>query len=303
MRPARTRSAVLVLAAALALTACTSPATPGPGSTSGPGSPEPTSSSATESVTTTTARFVAVGDIARSGGGQAKTAAVVKARAPWRLFDLGDNAYPNGSLSDYTTWYAPYYGQFKSITWPVPGNHEYQTAGAAGYRSYFGVTGPTWWAHRIGGWIILGLDSEKASSTTQLAFIERVLTTYNHTPVVVTWHRPRYSLGYHGDATDVQPLWAAIATDPDVKLVLWGHDHDYERMSVPVSGRATRLTAMVVGTGGAELRAFSTRTRSWSLKRIANTYGVLDLRLRSTSFSWYFVRTDGVVADSGTVSF
>lgn len=261
-------------------------------------------SAASQTVVTTSAptagsRIVAVGDIARSGGAQSRTAAVAAKRLPQRVVALGDLAYPSGSASNFANYYNPSYGRFKAITWPVPGNHEYMTSNAAGFRSYFGISGNLWWAHRIGSWTVIGLDSEKAASATQLTFLKAQLAANNGRPTIVVWHRPRFSTGQHRDATDTQKLWATAAADRDVRIVLWGHDHDYERMNVPVgSGRIVQ--AIVVGTGGAELRPFAVPARSITVKRIAGTYGVLDLRLRSTGWSWFFVRTDGTVADSGS---
>ncbi len=250
-------------------------------------------------VPTAGSRIVAVGDIARSGGAQSRTAAVAAKRLPQRVVALGDLAYSTGSKSNFANYYNPSYGRFKAITWAVPGNHEYMTSNASGFRSYFGVTGDLWWARKIGVWTVIGLDSEKASSTKQLDWLRAALKADSGRPTIVVWHRPRFSTGEHRDATDTQKLWATAAADRDVRIVLWGHDHDYERMSVPVgSGRVVQ--AIVVGTGGAELRPFAAKARSITVKRIAGTYGVLDLRLRSTGWSWFFVRTDGTVADSGS---
>ena len=95
------------------------------------------------------------------------------------------------------------------------------------------------------------------------------------------------------------PLWKLVSRDRDVQLVLWGHDHDYERMAVPVRSRRAKA-AFVVGTGGAELRSVKRYAgRSWSRRIVTQKYGVLDLRLRTTGFSWRFVRTDGVSVDVG----
>lgn len=95
-------------------------------------------------------------------------------------------------------------------------------------------------------------------------------------------------------------LFDVIAADPDVQLALWGHDHDYERMAVPVAGR-TPLSAMVVGTGGGELRSTpELRTRPWREFYVDGTTGVLDLRLGATSFSWSFIDVDGRTLDSGS---
>ena len=52
---------------------------------------------------------------------------------------LGDAQYPAGGLADFNISYDPSWGLVKAVTRPVPGNHEYETAGAVGYFSYFGA--------------------------------------------------------------------------------------------------------------------------------------------------------------------
>ena len=48
------------------------------------------------------------------------------------VFTAGDNAYENGSDADFQNCYDPSWGRHKARTHPVTGNHEYNTAGAAG---------------------------------------------------------------------------------------------------------------------------------------------------------------------------
>ena len=255
------------------------------------------------STSTAAVHLVAVGDVARLGGGQAATARLVAAHRPQALLLLGDLAYDNGSRADFASYYAPSYGRFRSITWAVPGNHEYGTPGAAGYRAYFHVLGATWWVRRSGAWTVIGLDSEQAASRAQRAFLAAALRSDRGRPTLVVWHRPRVSSGAHGAAADTQPLYALAAADPDVRIILWGHDHDYQRMSLPVAGR-TPLTAFVVGTGGAELRPVPRPApAAWSRKVVTGRYGVLDLVLRPRSFSFTYTTVDGVVRDSGSSRF
>ena len=52
---------------------------------------------------------------------------------------LGDIQYENGRTLGFRASYDPSWGRVKSITYPVPGNHEYETEGAAGYYRYFGA--------------------------------------------------------------------------------------------------------------------------------------------------------------------
>ena len=90
---------------------------------------------------------VAAGDIACKPGTrttrttchQMQTAALIGRLHPAVLLALGDLAYPAGTQPAFDRSYAPSWGRFKSITHPVPGNHEYGTPGAAGYYGYFGA--------------------------------------------------------------------------------------------------------------------------------------------------------------------
>ncbi|HEX6887841.1 MAG TPA: metallophosphoesterase [Candidatus Nanopelagicales bacterium] len=244
---------------------------------------------------------VAVGDVANSNGLDDKVAQVAAGLTPDALLLLGDIAYPDGSPSDFADYFAPDWARFASIWMPVPGNHEYQTAGAGGYRAYFGVPpGPLYSSRQVGAWRILGLDSEALDDEGQIRWVRSQLQGHDGQPTLVMWHRPRYSSGQHGDQTDTQVLWDAIKDDPDVQLVLWGHDHDYERMAVPVAGRAP-ITAMVVGTGGGELRPTPSMVqRPWRQYYVDQVTGVLRLQLSSTSFAWSFVTTDGQNLDAGS---
>ena len=52
---------------------------------------------------------------------------------------LGDIQYENATTSKFASSYNPTWGRFKPITYPVPGNHEYSTGGAA---DYFTISAP-----------------------------------------------------------------------------------------------------------------------------------------------------------------
>ena len=51
------------------------------------------------------------------------------------VLPLGDLQYERGAPDAFAASYDPSWGRVKSITRPVPGNHEYGTAGASGYFS------------------------------------------------------------------------------------------------------------------------------------------------------------------------
>ncbi len=219
---------------------------------------------------------------------------------PDTLLLLGDIAYPDGSPQDFAAYFDPDWSRFADIWMPVPGNHEFRIPRAGGYREYFALpSGRLYSSRRVGAWLVIGLNSETPWSRAQLSWLRDELAAHDGTPTLVMWHRARYSSGPHGDEPDTDKLWDVVKVDADVRLVLWGHDHNYERMSVPVAGH--RLPAMVVGTGGGTLRDTPQMiSRSWREFYVDHVTGVLDLRLRPDSFSWAFVRTDGVTLDEGT---
>ena len=67
------------------------------------------------------------------------TARLVRGLHPVAVLALGDEQYNRGSRRDLRASYAKTWGVFKRITYPVVGNHEYGTRGAAGYFHYFGA--------------------------------------------------------------------------------------------------------------------------------------------------------------------
>ena len=264
--------------------------------------------------------IVAVGDVARSGGGQTKTAALTKNLKPSQVVLIGDLAYQKGSDKEFKKYFLPKWKQFLSKSWAVPGNHEYGTANAAGYRNLISkysmpsTDGNLWWVKQTGNWSVIGLDSEALTGDTgakQISFLNQALLDNDGRPTIVTWHRPTFSRGYHGDQTDTQQIWDLVSADKDVKLVLWGHDHNYEQVERTIaSGTATehKVNTIVVGTGGADLRTCNTPNIPGELicgKK--NNYGVLKLVLNTNSYSWSFRNVNGQKLgkqlDSGSVTF
>src|SRR5256886_13060005 len=80
------------------------------------------------------------------------------------VFALGDNAYPNGTAATFQNCYDPTWGRHKARTYPVVGNHEYDSsATAASYFNYFGPTAgdPTkgYYSVDLGAWHIVVLNS------------------------------------------------------------------------------------------------------------------------------------------------
>ena len=107
------------------------------------------------------------GDIAGKGSSAEQTARLLD-RISGTVFTVGDNAYPDGSASDYASYYAPTWGRHLARTRPAPGNHEYNSSGAAPYFSYFGSSaGPAgrgYYSYDLGDWHIISLNSNISMS-------------------------------------------------------------------------------------------------------------------------------------------
>jgi hypothetical protein len=87
-------------------------------------------------------------------------------------------------------------------------------------------------------------------------------------------------------------------------LVVNGHEHQYERFAAQnPTGQADPthgIVEIIDGTGGRSLEDFGTVARN-SLVRNNTTYGVLELTLFPTSYSFRFVPVDGgTFTDSGS---
>ena len=264
--------------------------------------------------------IVAVGDIARSDGGQAKTALLTSNLNPDKVLLIGDLVYEKGTDSEFKKYFLPHWKKFLSKSYAVPGNHEYKTRNADGYRKIVSDyklprTGTKfWWAKKVDGWTIIGLDSEALSGSTgtaQVNFLKQALKDNNNRPTIVTWHRPTYSRGSHGNQEDTKKLWNIVSADKDVKLVLWGHDHNYEQVERTVlRGTASerKINTFVVGTGGANLRTCKTANIAGELIcGQSNNYGVLQLKLSKNGYTWSYRNANGSktgrVLDSGRVNF
>ena len=278
-----------------------------------------TATSATWTFTTTgtgQAILVGAGDIAScSSAGDEATAALLDT-IPGTVFALGDNAYDNGTPTEYANCYGPTWGRHKARTIPVPGNHDYYSLNAAGYFNYFGAAAgdPTkgYYSLDLGAWHIVVLNSNCAAvggcgpGSNQDIWLRNDLAAHPSTCTLAMWHHPRWSssLEHPSDMTFNQ-LWQDLyAYGADV--VLNGHSHAYERFAPQdPSGAldtANGITEFIVGTGG-ESHGSNGAPIANSLARNGDSFGVLKLTLRSTSYEWQFVPQAGkTFTDSGTAS-
>lgn len=253
--------------------------------------------------------LLAAGDIAQCGlPGAAKTAALIEA-IPGTVLAVGDLAYPNGTRADFARCYAPAWGKFQSRTLPVPGNHDYQTPGAAAYFEYFGKSagkpGKGYYSVERGSWHIVALNSniDASPDSEQVKWLRDDLARNHHACILAFWHHPRFTSGFHGNDNRTATLWETLY-EAGASVVIAGHDHDYERFA-PLNGQGQRdekrgMRSFVVGTGGAKLYDFNMRaevSEAWN----ARDWGVLKLELEADSYRWEFLPVgEGAFHDSGS---
>ncbi len=203
-------------------------------------------------------RIWVIGD---SGTGNANAAAVRDAylaftgsRGQELWLMLGDNAYVDGTDSEFQTAVFDFYPQVlrNTVLWPTLGNHDGHTADSATesgpYYSIFslprqaeagGIASGTeaYYSFDFGNLHFVCLDSyetSRAVGSAMLTWLEDDLAATSADWTIAFWHHPPYSKGSHDSDTDggmsemranVLPILESYGVD----LVLTGHSHSYER--------------------------------------------------------------------------
>jgi acid phosphatase type 7 len=243
-------------------------------------------------------------------------AALVAAGHYDRFLALGDEQYEYGRLKDFRQNYDVYFGDLMGITRPVPGNHEYGTANAAGYYSYFGSLGHGpggYYSYDLGAWHLIALNSAICPAAVgcgpgdpQYEWLKADLAADDATCTLAYWHHPRYDwLKYqHASWTSdyefmrSAPFWNLLyAAGADV--VLNGHNHNYSHW-LPMDDEGNfdpdnGITQFIAGTGGRNLNDFgapSTKPNTF-LTGQTDEFGILRMTLHATGYDYRFVSARG----------
>jgi hypothetical protein len=190
---------------------------------------------------------------------------------------LGDNAYENGTDSEYQAAVFDMYPTIlrQSVLWPALGNHDTaQSSNPPASLPYFAMfTLPA--AAQAGGiasgtekyysfdyanihFICLdSMTSDRSANGPMATWLRADLASTTRQWTVAFWHHPPYSKGSHDSDTD--PILAEmrqnilpILEDAGVDLVLAGHSHSYER-SFLIDGHygvSSTFTAAMKKDGG-----------------------------------------------------
>jgi PKD repeat protein len=254
--------------------------------------------------------LAAVGDGADGAPGAASTVNRIASWNPNLFLYLGD-VYEDGTPMEFNNWYgqsgtASTYGQFRSITDPVIGNHEYIGNSASGYFYYWDNI-PHYYSFNSHGWHFIALDStsqfgQTAVGSGQYNWLAADLAANTSACTVVYYHHPILNVGPEASTTSMIPMWQLFAQH-HVTLVLNGHDHDYQRFT-PVDGNlnpsSTGITEIIVGSGGHGTQNLVTPDPRLLASDFADL-GALKLNLFDTSATFQFQTPTGSVVDSGLI--
>lgn len=258
--------------------------------------------------------LVGAGNVASSGNNDEATARLIDAMPGAHVFTAGDNAFPDGSDNNYTTYYEPTWGRFRDRTRPALGNHDYQTSDAEGAFNYFGDRlGPTrglgYYSYNINAWHIIVLNDKGATGIddTQIQWLIQDLSANSDKRCTIAiWHSPLWTSsntpGYTSNPNQ-RRIWDALFAR-GVDITINGHPHFYERFTpmTPTGtvDQAAGIRQFNVGTGGGDGVSPPTEFHPNSEVQSA-TFGVLKLTLRANDYDWQFVAVPGAsFTDSGT---
>ncbi|MDP2321487.1 MAG: metallophosphoesterase [Acidobacteriota bacterium] len=222
------------------------------------------------------------------------------------IFLAGDLAYPDGTIAEFQRCFHPDFGRFRSRFWAVPGNHDYQTAGADGYFTYFGDrAGPArrgYYSVRSATWQVLMLDSlvPIGRNSPQFQWVRAELLANPARCTLAVMHYPFDSSGPNGPNPQLRDVWEVMHAQ-GVDVVVAGHDHLYERHAPQdANGRADPargIRLFIAGTGGAT--PYGRARAAVHSERLISSYGLLRLKLEPALYEWEFMDVNGSVQDRG----
>ena len=244
------------------------------------------------------------------------------------VLPVGDLQYECGQAAAYQNVYHPSWGQFRSISRPAHGDHEYtgpggcSTPGSSGYYSYFGgAASPNqpgctsacsgYYSYNLGSWHVVVLNSDCSqpgvggcsSTSPQGRWLAADLAANPAQCVLAYWHLPRWTES--GGISSTSSYFATALYNAGAEVVLSGNNHFYVRFAPQNPSGASDpdngIRQFIVGTGGKSLHGLSSSPDPQATIRQSNTFGILELTLHPGSYDWRFVPEAGkTFTDSGT---
>lgn len=225
---------------------------------------------------------------------------------PGDILLTGDLAYMNGSAEDFRRCFDPDFGRLGSRLRPLPGNHEYGTAGGDGYFGYFGARAGLdrrgFYAFRAASWKVVTLNSSVPlmRNSEQYQWLRQQLEEAPTRCTLAAIHHPFDSSGTNGPNPWLRDMWTLLQ-EFGADVVVASHDHLYERFAPmdadfrPDPNRGIRQ--FTAGTGGAPL--YNRGRAAATSEAVIQAHGVLRLKLDPGHYEWEFVDVNGSSLDRG----
>ena len=221
---------------------------------------------------------------------------------------LGDLQYETGQYGAWAAGYDRTFGNLRSITRPVTGNHEYlaRPMDGKGYFDYWngpdefsgrgGDRDKGYYSFNLGKWHLVALNTNCSKvggcgfGSRQERWLRADLAANPTACSIFYAHHPRFSAGGEGPTTRHNALLRAFR-EYGGDIVLAGHDHDYERFRMQTETGAADpnggMRHFVIGTGGKNLIPF-VKNEIGSVVRDDKSYGTAEFTLKNRSYSWEF---------------
>ena len=244
--------------------------------------------------------------------GDAWVADLTETLAPDATVAIGDIQYEAASLAELRSYYEVSWSGLARTLYPVRGNHEYITPGAAGHVEYFGAASAGYWWADMGGWRLFAVDSwclgqlyaGCSATSPQAGWLAAQLDAARGEGrcTAVVMHHPPFSSGRLATSSAL-PLWRT-SVEHGADLVVTGHDHIYERFArLDADGlrSATGTALFISGMGGAQATPLGSTAAEGSEYRQNTAHGVVEFVFTPRAYTWRFVSAvDSSVMDSGS---
>ena len=159
----------------------------------------------------------AVGD---GASGEVNTTSVTNLIAsvhPNLFLYLGD-VYEQGSIAEFYNWYGTgtFFDQFRSITDPTVGHHEYLSDASASSYFYYWDNVPNYYSVNANGWHIISLNSHGAAggtSSVEYIWLAADLAANPSACTIAYYHNPLYSIGNEAPDLSMTSIWQLLASN------------------------------------------------------------------------------------------
>ena len=162
-------------------------------------------------------------------------------------------------------------------------------------RSTASVLGATarYYSFAQGALRVVVLDANRPDDDAQLRFLRRTLEVAREPTVIVAFHQPVYTAGPHGPSLSARRRWVPLFRRHGVRLVLQGHNHDYERI---VRGGVNYVT-----TGGGGQSLYPCVRPAAGILRCVPAYHFLRISVTAARIQVRAIEPSGATLDAFTI--